>query len=121
MLRYILWGAVVGLGYGSCALVQTPSATQADFAYAIGFGPLIGAFMGLELFHTRAWRRFGRKGWFARWAVAGASGFGAAGSVLVLMGELPRWGAWAASALGAVLGICISLEWIGGPDDERSV
>jgi hypothetical protein len=109
-MQYLLAGAVVGLLYGALAVLQGPSTGSQDWSLGLGFGLVIGAFMGLELYHTRRWNRFGWPGWYARWAVAGASGFGAAGSLLVLTGQIPRWGAWAASAFGLVAGLGFGFE-----------
>jgi hypothetical protein len=104
-------GAAVGMGYGACGALQDLDTHVADYAGAMCIGMLIGALMGAELYHSRSWNRFGAIGWYARWAIAGASAFGFFGSLLVLLGELPHWGNWAGIPVGALIGLCLAYDW----------
>ncbi len=101
------WGAAIGfLLFLECLLVG-------------GFEPVptlfmmlgIGALLGIEWNELRFLERHGVAGFFARWALAGASVGAAVFGVGRAAGAWPWWGLFGALGLGAVLGSAVGLEW----------
>ncbi len=101
------WGAVLGVILFGEGLVL--GAFEPGLALVLMVG--LGALLGVEWNELHFLERHGVGGFFARWALAGAS-VGAAGFGIARVAEgWPWWGFFGALGIGAVLGSAVGLEW----------
>ena len=90
----------MGFGY---ILLADPTSVEA--ALGAVFSATMGALIGFVLFHSRWWAHLGWRGWYARWALAGAAGLSAVASIFVVTEQLPLWSVWAAAIFGLAMGL----------------
>ncbi len=101
------WGAVLGMMLFGEGLVLGAFAPGPALLFMVG----VGALLGVEWNELHFLERHGVSGFFARWALAGAS-VGAAGFGVARVAEgWPWWGFFGALGIGAVLGSAVGLEW----------
>ncbi len=101
------WGALLGIILFVEALIVGGLEPGRTLFVMLG----LGALLGVEWNELHFLERHGVAGFFARWALAGAS----AGAVAFGIGRVaeawPWWGFFGALGIGAVLGSAVGLEW----------
>jgi hypothetical protein len=111
-LGYGIVGGCAGLGATVWGMMQLP---RTDFGSAKGLlflsaGVLCGILVGLDLFSTRRWRRFGRFTIVARLAAACSSAASLTGLVGVFLGMIHASDLWMIGAGGAIIGAALGLR-----------
>jgi hypothetical protein len=99
---YALVGALVG---GLALGVVTLN------ALLLAAGTFFGAIVGLDLYSTRTWRRFGKYTFPIRFVLACSAGGTATGLVGVLLGAVARADLWKYTGGGAIFGLVL-LVWL---------
>ncbi len=105
--RAAAWGTLLGLLLFVEGVIL--GAFEPGSALLLMLG--LGALLGVEWNELHFLERHGLAGFFARWALAGAS-VGAAGFGIGRVAEAwPWWGFFGALAIGAAVGSGVGVEW----------